>query len=823
MRTIMNKNNNIASIVFSRTIDDFGSIHLRQLDLENDMETIYSWVTKPYASYWGMMDKSFDEVYEEYEELVSLAHYQVFIGIYDNEPIFLMEKYKASEDRISAYYEAKDTDYGMHILVAPSNRTIHGFTWNVFSTILEYFFSLPKVDRVVVEPDIRNEKIHKLNKKAGFVYQKEIELPEKRAALAFCEHQDYRNAKKQLYSKSTTMQNSTIGENPSKFEYTVDHLNPVAWKKANLNLVKKALSEFAHELILKPKKLEDQNEKTKYFLASDIPGVTYEFIAKKRVLDHWEIDENTIVKKHNGGIDHIDALQFIAEFRHTLGIPEHLLPVYLEEISSTLSSAAYKYSNQKFNSQELANGSFQIIEHAMTEGHPCFVANNGRIGFDAEEYTKYAPETNQPFKLYWLAGHKSKTTYTAIKKHEYKSLMHKELGVQTIAKFHNTLLSLGLDIESYIFIPVHPWQWKNKIIQIFAPDIANYNLVFLGEGEDYYSAQQSIRTLYNTMHPEKMYTKTALSILNMGFMRGLSPYYMQSTPHITTWITEQLSADMYLKETGFMMLGEVATVGFQNTYFEVLGKTNAHNKMLSALWRESPHSKIKDHQHLMTMAAFLHLDNDGYSLLAELIKISPYDTNTWLRKYLHAYLSPLLHCFYTHDLVFMPHGENIIMVMENQTPVKILMKDITEEVIVFNVDSGMPEKVKRLYTKTSDKMKVLALFTDVFDCFFRFMSAILEQHLGYPEDWFWELVAECIHKYQNRYPELQHKFDKYDLFIPEFDRCCLNRLQLQNTQQMLNLGDPIESLILEGTLHNPIAKFKNMNTKRSRSRAIQNV
>jgi len=160
-------------------------------------------------------------------------------------------------------------------------------------------------------------------------------------------------------------------------------------------------------------------------------------------------------------------------------------------------------------------------------------------------------------------------------------------------------------------------------------------------------------------------------------------------------------------------------------------------------------------------------------------------------------------------LVFMPHGENIIMVMKNHTPVHILMKDITEEIIVFDPELELPDNVKRLYTETSDRMKILSLFTDVFDCFFRFMAAILDKHLGCPEDWFWERVADCIHQYQYEHPELQSKFRRYNLFTPEFDRCCLNRLQLRNTKQMLNLADPVQSLILEGTLKNPIAKFKN--------------
>ncbi|WP_299183456.1 GNAT family N-acetyltransferase [uncultured Aquimarina sp.] len=802
------------NIVFSRTIENFGTIHLRHLDFDYDISTIHKWVTKEYATYWGMLESSIEEVRSEYSTLVSRKDYDVFIGVYNGVPIFLMEKYKAATDRISDYYSAKDTDYGMHILVAPSDHKITGFTWNVFTTVLEYFFELPDVERIVVEPDVRNQKIHTLNKKAGFVYQKEIELPEKTAALAFCEPQDYKKAKNAFREKIKPMTNLNISDS---LRVSHAHLNPYIWKSVNRALVSKAISEFSHELLFKPQQETNNQKWNKYVLIADTPGITYEFTAQKYKLDHWDIDKSSIIKKVNDIQVPIDALTFIVEFVYTLEIPKHLLPVYLEEISSTLSSAAYKKVHYSFSSSELVDSSFQVIEHAMTEGHPCFVANNGRIGFDGQDYLQYAPETNLPFKIYWLAGHKSKTTFTSVHKFEYKSLMRKELGVQLIAKFNTKLESLGLDTSSYVFIPVHPWQWNNKILQVFAADIANQNLVFLGEGDDYFSAQQSIRTLYNKSNPEKMYTKTALSILNMGFMRGLSPSYMKSTPHITEWITDLLGRDVYLKQKGFTMLGEVATVGFQNTFYEVLGKTNAHNKMLSALWRESPHTKIKKNQQLMTMAAFLHLDSDGDSLIGSLIKASVCDVGDWIRRYLEAYLTPLLHCFYTYGFVFMPHGENIIMVLENHIPVKILMKDITEEVIVFNEELELPEKVKRLYTKTSDTMKVLSIFTDVFDCFFRFMAPILEKDLDYRENDFWQEVALCIHSYQTEHPELQSEFDRYDLFVSEFDRCCLNRLQLKNTQQMLNLADPMASLILEGTLENPIAKFKNtkLNTRKS--------
>ncbi|CAL2085031.1 GNAT family N-acetyltransferase [Tenacibaculum sp. 190524A05c] len=185
-------------IVFSREIEGIGTMSIRPIQLDSDIDTLFSWVTKPYAKYWGMLGQTRDEVKQSYQEIEDNNHHHTYIGLLNDTPIFLMERYKASEDIIASHYAALDNDYGMHILVAPVEKRIPKFTWEVFRTVMEYFFSLSFVNRVVVEPDKNNDKIHLLNKKAGFVYHKEIELPHKVASLAFCTEKLYQEAIKKI-------------------------------------------------------------------------------------------------------------------------------------------------------------------------------------------------------------------------------------------------------------------------------------------------------------------------------------------------------------------------------------------------------------------------------------------------------------------------------------------------------------------------------------------------------------------------------------------------------------------------------------------------
>jgi siderophore synthetase component len=505
----------------------------------------------------------------------------------------------------------------------------------------------------------------------------------------------------------------------------------------------------------------------------------------------------------------VDALDFFIELRGALGLSETILPVYLEEISSTLSGTAYKLTKKPVTSAELARADFQAVETGMTEGHPCFVANNGRLGFGVHQYLAYAPETASEIHLVWLAARRDRATFTACADIDYESLVHAELGEATIARFGAQLSALGLDLADYFLLPVHPWQWWNKLSVTFAAEVAQQRLVCLGAGDDAYLAQQSIRTFFNTGDPAKHYVKTALSVLNMGFMRGLSAAYMEATPAINDWLAGLIDSDDVLKAARFSIIRERAAIGYHHRQYErATDRYSPYRKMLAALWRESPVPSLKEGERLVTMASLLHVDHEGASFTGALMDASGLSPADWLRGYLDAYLTPVLHSFYKYDLAFMPHGENVILVIgEDSTVQRAIFKDIAEEIVVMDPDAVLPPAVERVRADVPDEMKLLSVFTDVFDCFFRFLGATLVGEGRLDEETFWRTVAECVTRYQESVPQLADRFREYDMFAPDFALSCLNRLQLRNNSQMVDLSDPSAALQLVGTLKNPIAGF----------------
>ena len=583
------------------------------------------------------------------------------------------------------------------------------------------------------------------------------------------------------------------------------HLLPEPWAWANRLLAGKALAEFSHERLLTPEPGDDG-----HYTVHAPNGARYRFAAQVMTLDHWRIDPHSITRHSPEGVTTApDALELVLDLREDLGLSQEVLPVYLEEITSTLASSAFRMVRGQPRATELARADFQEIEAGMTEGHPCFVANNGRLGFDAAEYRAYAPEAARPVRLVWVAARRSRTVLTHSAGLDPEGFLRSELGPELLSAFRTELAGLGLDPADYHFVPVHPWQWWNRLAVTFAADLARRDLVCLGHGPDRYLAQQSIRTFFNASEPKRHYVKTALSVLNMGFLRGLSAEYMEATPAINDWLHDLVAGDETLRRTGVEVLRERVAVGYRATHFtEATPKGSPYRKMLAGLWRESPVPRLGPDERLATMASLLHVDAEGDSFVGALIAESGLSPKVWLRRYLDAYLVPLLHSFYAHDLVFMPHGENVILVLRDGVPQRVLMKDIAEEIAVMSADAHLPGEVERVRAEVPEDMRLLSLFTDVFDCFLRFLHGILADAGSLSEEDFWRTEAECAADYQASVPHLAERFERYDLFTDRFALSCLNRLQLRNNRQMVDLEDPAGGLRLVGTLANPIAPYR---------------
>ena len=164
---------------------------IEPLELSRDLATLHAWVTHPRSVFWGMQGASVDEVHTEYARIADDPHHEALLGRVDGSPAFLLERYDPRHSPLSDLPELLAGDIGMHLLVAPTDRPVPGFTAAIMRRVIVECFADPAVARVVVEPDVRNDKIAVLNAAAGFRVVRPIELPDKTAAFSVCTPTDF--------------------------------------------------------------------------------------------------------------------------------------------------------------------------------------------------------------------------------------------------------------------------------------------------------------------------------------------------------------------------------------------------------------------------------------------------------------------------------------------------------------------------------------------------------------------------------------------------------------------------------------------------------
>ncbi len=810
------------------------SISIVPLDPKGHAEEVHAWLTHPRSHFWQMTDFDRQAVRSYLEAIRSSPDENGWIGLIDGEPAFYVETYAPSLLIPTAVVAEEPGDIGMHLLIAPpQGRPRRGLTDAVMARVIDFCLRPHAqggrgASRVVVEPDVGNAAIHAKNAAAGFRVIAEAEVPlgeaTKTALVSTCTRSDFATSRlgRLLAGAGGTGKGGSDPEHLTQDDYA--HLTPETFAVVSRYLVAKAIAEFAHERLIAPSQNAEAGEHAWMLVIpadpddpgselddhSGAPVIHYTFEARVLPLEHWVIDEASITRFRDGRAVNLDAQEFVLELQDSLGVPEDLISTYLEELASTVAGSAFKLTaarrGERPDSAALADADFQTIEAAMTEGHPGFIANNGRIGFGLRDYRRWAPETGTRNRLEWVAVDREQSHLALSDGLDEDDHLRWALSDDERELFGSRLAAAGRRLEDVHLMPIHPWQADHRLAITFAADIARGGLIPLGPGLDEHQAQQSLRTFFNHSRPGAPYVKVALAVQNMGFLRGLSPTYMRDTPAINDWVARLVDGDPAFAASGFRLLRERSAIGYTGDVYHRTRATNPHRKMLAGLWRENPLPLLTDGQRTMTMAALLHRDHLGESLVSHLIRRSGLGAEDWVRAYLGAYLQPLVRGLLAHDLVFMPHGENLILILDADVVTGVFMKDIGEEVAYLG-EGKLPPAVERIRAVVPGEEKALAIFTDVFDGVLRHLAGILDVDGLLEASRFWALVAEVLDAYQGENAEAARGIaGDIDLRAPRFRHSCLNRLQLRNTKEMVDIGNQADSLIFAGTMRNPVGR-----------------
>lgn len=583
------------------------------------------------------------------------------------------------------------------------------------------------------------------------------------------------------------------------------------WHKVNLVLLAKILSEFMYEDLLTTdvQQLDSQIYQHKLYLSKDIQ---YTFTASPRIFGTWKVDKASIILTKNG-VETKTVLvnDFICQAYKLIGIDGLTLGHLLRELNHTLIADCHILAGVKSTNQDLlALSDFSHFEGYM-HGHPWFVINKGRLGFSYEEYQKYAPEMRNLQQLSWIAVRRDSANFNSIEGLDYNYLIKSELSAVDLADFTQILVLNGLDSESYYFMPVHEWQWQRQLIQLFPHDIATQHIIHLGYGHDSYLATQSIRSFNNQTNKRKFQVKLPISIFNTAVYRGLPNRRTELAPLLSQWIKATQAKDSFFNgQHKLIMLGEIASINYSHkTYNQLSGIPYQYQELLGVIWRENVNNYLGTTERVITMASLIHSDSNEVPFISALIIKSGLTTSQWLEQLFAVCIPPLLHWLYKYGIVFSPHGENTMLVLdENYYPVGLVLKDFIDDVNISDRESAelsdLPKELRNTLYRLPDEELAQFIHTGLFVVLYRYLSDILTSHENYPEALFWQQVHDAIVAYHVAHPEFAEQIASVDLLKPEFKKLNLNRLRLVDVGYSDYAERPkVESTILMSNPVNP--------------------
>lgn len=447
----------------------------------------------------------------------------------------------------------------------------------------------------------------------------------------------------------------------------------------------------------------------------------------------------------------------------------------------------------------LAEADHEVLEGLITDGHRYHPAYKSRIGFDLDDDLAYGPEFRPVVHPFWLAAHRSVAEVTASSRSPRDDLAREELGPTTTAVFDARIRDAGADPADHVWLPAHPWQWRERLGRAFADLLADGRLIPLGPDPAPFSPQQSIRTLSCRDDPGRSYLKLALSITNTSTARGLAPHTVRNAAPISDWLARLVARDDYLtREARVIVLGEVHGVSVTPTPASDLVRADTEGT-LAAIWRTSLAPRLDAGERAVPVTGLTATEVDGTPLVAPWF--TAHGARSWVEALVDAVALPLVHLLVAHGVALESHAQNMSLVLRDGLPRRVALKDFHDGVRFCRRLLADPRDAPELapppphhtnrnsFVETDEPSQVTDFLLDAF--FFVNLGELglfLDEHGLLDEATFWSIVAGRVRAHDRR-----HGTGTFDLFAPtlEVEKLTTRRLTPDTDLALHRVSNPL--------------------------------
>ncbi|MBD0383535.1 IucA/IucC family protein [Paenibacillus sedimenti] len=570
-----------------------------------------------------------------------------------------------------------------------------------------------------------------------------------------------------------------------------------AWLTARRRVIRQLLESMIHEGVIDKAGIETVGSLAVGQTSEwRIPGakrdgqpVTYRFQARTasgfgriRItspITRTEKEANGLLSGQSGQQEALSVAELLSELlsdEQGSGTAERLA-LFLKELEHTTENDSF-HPKRSAAESVLRDGQTLSDGEALTStGHPYHPSYKSRIGFTLEDHVDYAPEFAPAFPIFWTAVHRAFAEAHTISELHYDALVENIVSSERKQEWEAAIQTSGLSPADYVFIPVHPWQWSNKIRVEAASLIVRNIVVPLGPGTDFFQPLQSIRTLANVTCPRKPNVKLSLQIMNTSALRIIGSHHIRNAAVISEWLHEIWRSDDFLREQcRVIILREIA--GAALNYEQLPHPLNTLlGGSMSAVFRESLEPLIDPGDQAVPYTYVTHLTGSGLPAIDSWLK--EYGAEAWARRLLEVTLQPLLHLLYAYGIGLESHGQNMVLILRNGWPVRIALRDLPGGVRCLDDSdrfrfAGRPMLPELAVKPGDDRHPILT--GNAHDVRDFWMDALMHiqlhevslfiEQFGVREEQFWSFAAQEVHAYQKLFPLQRESFELFDLGAP---------------------------------------------------------
>ncbi|WP_018256097.1 GNAT family N-acetyltransferase [Halomicrobium katesii] len=167
------------------------TIAFRPVSLSEDLGRLHAWLNAEHVQPFWDLAEPLSVFRETMAGKLATEGVGCYVGSVDHVPMSYWECYWATDDEVGEHFDANPTDQGLHLLVGPPEFVGQGLAVPLVRAMLRFQFTHAETDRIVVEPDVRNEVVRHVFSRCGFEPVREIAMDEKDALLMYCHRETF--------------------------------------------------------------------------------------------------------------------------------------------------------------------------------------------------------------------------------------------------------------------------------------------------------------------------------------------------------------------------------------------------------------------------------------------------------------------------------------------------------------------------------------------------------------------------------------------------------------------------------------------------------